>query len=257
MSKATVFDYQSQVGLTKHMGGLAATEALIHLCGIDAAHEVLEVGCGVGQTSVLLAERCGCRVVGVDLSAGMVAFAEARARKRGVSDRTEFRVGEITALPFEDGRFDVVFGESITVFAPDQRKAIHEYARVLKSGGVVGINETVWLKTPPPPEVEAWLSNDLGGGAQTRSVEGWKTLMEDAGLRVEMAEGHEVDIRGEMRGLIRRYGCSGMLGVFTRILGLFIRDSEYRAFVRETQQVGVMPENLSEYLGYGLFVARK
>ncbi|NIS79883.1 MAG: methyltransferase domain-containing protein [Anaerolineales bacterium] len=256
MSKTTVFDYQAQVGLTKHMGGLAATETLIRLCGIEAAHEVLEVGCGVGQTSVLLVKRCGCRVVGVDLRPGMLAFAEARARKHRVSDRTEFRVGDITDLPFGDKKFDVVFGESITVFAPDHAKAIHEYARVLKHGGVLGLNETVWLKTPPP-EIEAWMSRELSGGAHTRTVGDWGALMEGADLSLDVSQVHAYDIRTELRGMLQRYGCGGYLVVVLRQIGLYIRDPDYRSFVREIQQDRVIPENLDEYLGYGLFVARK
>jgi SAM-dependent methyltransferase len=256
MSKPSVFEYQAQVGLTKHLGGLAATETLMRLCAIEPDHEVLEVGCGVGQTSVLLAKQCGCRLVGVDIREGMIEFARKRARRHGLSDRIEFRLGDISYLPFEEGRFDVVFGESITVFATDHAKAITEYARVLKPGGAVGINETIWLK-PPPPEIRAWISQDLGGEAHTCLVEEWKALFEEAGLRIETAQANTIDIRQEARGLIQRYGLGGFLGVMVRMLGLYIRDPDYRTFTRESINVGVIPENIYEYLGYGLFVARK
>jgi ubiquinone/menaquinone biosynthesis C-methylase UbiE len=257
MKGKTVFDYQAQAGLTKHMGGLAATEKLIRMCGIDADHEVLEVGCGVGQTSALIAERTGCRLIGLDISEGMLEFARRRARSAGVADRTEFRLGDITDLPFEDERFDVVFGESITVFAPDHAKALEEYVRVVKPGGAVGINEVAWLKTPVPPEFEAWLSQDLAAGSHTRSVESWQTLLETVGMRVESVEANAIDVREETRGLLQRYGLGGMLGVFGRILRMYIRDPEYRSFVRESQEGGLIPENLSEYVGYCLLVARK
>jgi SAM-dependent methyltransferase len=256
MSKPSVFEYQAQVGLTKHMGGLAATETLMRLCEIEPDHEVLEVGCGVGQTSALLAKRCGCRLVGVDIREGMIEFARKRARRHGLSDRTEFRLGDISNLPFEEERFDVAFGESITVFATDHAKAIMEYARVLKPGGAVGINETIWLK-PPPPEILAWLSQDLGGEAHTDVVEGWKALFEKAGLRIETAQANPINIRQEARGLLQRYGLGGFLGAMGRMLGLYLQDPEYRAFSRETRDVGVTPKNITEYLGYGLFVARK
>ncbi len=257
MLERTIFDFQSQVGLTKHMGGLAATKALIRLCQIEPGQEVLEVGCGVGQTSVLLAVRYGCRVVGVDLSPGMLEFARERARQQAVSDRTEFRLGDIVDLPFEDDRFDVVFGESVTVFAPDHLGAIREYARVLRPGGVVGLNETAWMEALPPPEIVAWISRDGGGGARTHAVEGWVALLETAGLSVEAARAYPLEPRREARGLLRRYGLGGMLGVTARALRLYLRDPAYRSFVRDSRAAGVLPENLSDYLGYGLFVARK
>ena len=68
----TFFDFAAEVGLTKHIGGIAATEALIELCKIGKASYVLDVGCGVGVTACFIAERVGCRVVGVDILEKMV-----------------------------------------------------------------------------------------------------------------------------------------------------------------------------------------
>ena len=41
-------DFQSLVGITKHMGGLGATRELLALCRVETAREILEVGCGIG-----------------------------------------------------------------------------------------------------------------------------------------------------------------------------------------------------------------
>ena len=93
MPKTTVFDYQAYAGLTKHLGGLAATEELIRLCEISSDDEVLEVGCGVGQTASLLAKRIGCRVVGVDLAAvdelglAQVSTFQADLGEEGLAER--------------------------------------------------------------------------------------------------------------------------------------------------------------------------
>jgi hypothetical protein len=48
-----------------------------------------------------------------------------------------------------------------------------------------------------------------------------------------------------------------MLGVFCRILSLYAKNPSYRKFVKRVQTSGVVPENLDEYLGYGLYVGRK
>jgi len=66
--KQSVFDFQAEVGLTKHLGGVGATEELIELCHIGEGKHVLDVGCGVGVTPCFIAKRYGCRVVGVDIS---------------------------------------------------------------------------------------------------------------------------------------------------------------------------------------------
>jgi SAM-dependent methyltransferase len=257
MTKKTIFDYQAAVGLTKHMGGMEATETLIRQCEIGPEDSVLEVGCGVGQTSVLLVKRCGCHVMGVDISESMIKSATERARKHGVTDMIEFRQGDISNLPFEDDRFDVVLSESVTAFAPDHAKAIQEYARVLKPGGALGLNEGLYVKEDPPEEILAWFAQDASGGGHTRHLESWKMLLRDAGFRIEAVEVHPPDISQELRGLLKRYGCIGYLGVMARILRLYLRDPEYRSFVREVQKGGVVPKSLNEYFGYGLFVARK
>jgi len=49
-NKKTIFDFQAEVNLTKHIGGLQATEELIELCYIDQGKYVLDVRCGIGIT---------------------------------------------------------------------------------------------------------------------------------------------------------------------------------------------------------------
>ncbi|HEY42583.1 MAG TPA: class I SAM-dependent methyltransferase [Anaerolineae bacterium] len=256
MSKRTVFDYQAYAGHTKHLGGMAATEELVDLCEISSDDEVLEVGCGVGQTAVWLARRIGCRVIGVDNLQGMVERARERAERAGVEERVEFRVANIIDLPFEDDRFDAVFGESITVFATDHAKAIKEYARVVKPGGLVGLNESTWLQ-PPSPELIAWLSQDMAANATAHTAEEWEGLLESAGLQDLVVRISKVDTRKEVLGLFRRYGCGGFLQIIGRALTLYLRNPEYRNFVRETREGGIIPENTQDYLGYGLYIGRK
>jgi arsenite methyltransferase len=253
----TFFDFAAEVGLTKHLGGLEATEELIELCHIAEGRYVLDVGCGAGATPCFIAKRCGCRVVGVDISAGMILRSRERAKREGIADRVEFRVADAQDLPFEDGLFDVVITESVSAFPEDKQKAVNEYVRVTKPGGYVGLNESTWLKVPPPPEMIAWASQDLGANAKPLMSDDWAGLLESAGLREMVIRTYEIDTRDEARGLLQRYGCRGMLGIWARILSLFARSPAYREFVREVRDQGVTPENLDEYFGYGLYVGKK
>ncbi len=100
------FDFAAEVGLTKHIGGVAATEALVALCHIHRNSYVLDVGCGAGATACFLAKRAGCRVIGVDILAGMVERSRERAAREKVADRVEFQVADAQDLPFADGIFD-------------------------------------------------------------------------------------------------------------------------------------------------------
>jgi arsenite methyltransferase len=251
------FDFAAEAGLTKHFGGLEATDKLVELCKIGKGSYVLDVGCGVGHTPCYLAKRHGCRVVGVDINMRMIERSRETAEREGVSDMTEFRVADAQELPFEDETFDAVITESVTVFPEDKHRAVREYARVTKPGGYVGLNEATWLKTPPPPEIIAWASQDLGACVKPLTSDDWVGLMEDAGLTETVMHVREVEPRAEAKGLVRRYGYGGMLRSLYRALSLYLRNPSYRRFVKEVQKEGITPDNLEEYLGYGLFVGRK
>jgi hypothetical protein len=69
---AKFFDMQANVGITKHNGGFEATKELLSLCHIEAAQDVLDVGCGIGVGPAYIAKSYPCRVVGVDISEKMI-----------------------------------------------------------------------------------------------------------------------------------------------------------------------------------------
>ena len=256
-SQQTFFDFAAEVGLTKHIGGLEATEVILELCHISKGMYVLDVGCGAGITPVFIAKRYGCRVVGVDISEGMVKRSKESIKRERVTDRVEFRVADAQDLPFDDNSFDAVITESVTAFPEDKQKAVNEYVRVTKSGGYVGLNESTWLKVPPPPELVAWASQDLGANVKPLTSSEWVGLLEAAGLREMVVKPYEINVQEEARGIYRRYGCRGMLGIMFRMLSLYARSPAYRKFVKEVRKNGVTPKNLDEYFGYGLYVGRK
>jgi arsenite methyltransferase len=158
-------------------------------------------------TPCFIAKRHGCRVVGVDILAAMVGRSGQRAKREGVADSVEVRVADAQELPFADGLFDAVITESATAFPADKQKAVNEYARVVKPGGYVGLNESTRLKCPPPPEMIAWASQDLGAGVKPMTSDEWRTLLETAGL-ADIVERHvKINGRDESKGLLRRCGC--------------------------------------------------
>lgn len=87
-SENTIRDYldmQARVGITKHLGGFAATNELLARCHVDTAREVLYVGSGIGVGPAYIARRYGCHVVAVDISAQMIAWSRLRAQEEAVA----------------------------------------------------------------------------------------------------------------------------------------------------------------------------
>jgi SAM-dependent methyltransferase len=251
------FDFAAEVGLTKHLGGVEATQELVKLCQINEASTVLDVGCGVGVTPCFLAQEYGCEVVGIDHIQAMIEKSQKRAKKEGVTEQVEFKVADAHDLPFDDDTFDVVMTESVVAVLDDKQKAMKEFVRVTKPTGYVGLNESTWLKYPPPPEIVAWVSQDIGGSAQPLTSLAWVSLLDQAELHNITAKTIDIDVKDESKELLNRYGILDMLGVFWRMLSLYLKSSDYRDFVRGVGKSGVVPKKIDAYFAYGLFVGQK
>ena len=252
------FEIQSYWGVTKHMGGLRATDELAALCHIDRSSYVLEVGCGVGVTSCQLARRTGCRLLGVDISDKMVEWARQRARRRSLEQLLEFRTADAQDLPFETDRFDAVICESVTAFPPDQQRAVNEYARVTRPGGYVGLNEGTWLKAPPGDLVE-YIARTMAN-ARFQDPQSWQALLENAGLQDTIAVTHPINALtqrlDEMQGL-DAHDLLDRLRAIGSLVGLLVRNADFRRYAREITPSRSIIRNLFAHLGYGIYVGRK
>jgi len=126
----------------------------------------LDLGCGPGTATLPLARRVGPggSVLGVDLTAPMVAWAERAATKEGITN-ARFAVGDAEDLSdLGAATFDLVISNFGVIFAPDPLRMVQEVARVLKPGGVfaftvwrpIGVLVETWAISdsisPPPPE---------------------------------------------------------------------------------------------------------
>lgn len=100
----------------------------------DKNLRILDVGCGAGFFSVLLAKE-GYQVTGVDLTPDMVE----NARTLAAEEKTdcEFLVMDAENLRFADESFDVVISRNLTWTLPDVKSAYREWVRVLKKGGIL------------------------------------------------------------------------------------------------------------------------
>jgi ubiquinone/menaquinone biosynthesis C-methylase UbiE len=250
-SKSKYLDMQAYVGITKHNGGCAATDELLSLCHINTAHEVLNVGCGIGVTSAYIARQYACRVAGVDISEKMIAWSRKRAREARVEDKVEFQAADVLDLPYEADRFDVVFAESVLGFVEDKPRAIRECIRVTKPGGYVGLNETFWIKELTS-EMAGRVRNAVGMSVPT--VATWQTLWEACGLNERVVKIYRIDARKELRGRMQWLGARWVLGGFGRLLRLYFQEPASRSFLKDAFDA---PMETLEYMGYGLFVGQK
>jgi SAM-dependent methyltransferase len=121
-----------------HTMGRLATGALADLVAVTAADAVLDAGSGIGGTSRFLADRHGCRVSTVDLTAEYCATARWLDDLVGLP-AIDVRHGDVTDLPFPDGAFTVVFSQHVQMNVADKPALYREAHRVLAPGGRLAI----------------------------------------------------------------------------------------------------------------------
>jgi len=117
------------------------TERMLRAAGIGAGMRVLDVGCGVGEVSLLVSELVGPdgSVVGVDLDGDAVRFADERRAARGVAN-VVFHQGDARSLPSDD-LFDAAVGRFVLMFMSDPTAALRLIAQRVRSGGIVAFHE--------------------------------------------------------------------------------------------------------------------
>ena len=143
---APVYDSMNRLmtlGLDRRWRTLAANSV------VRRDDRVLDACCGTGDLAVA-AERAGGHVTGIDFSDKMLA----RAREK--SSTVEWLQGDVTALPFEDGSFDVVtVGFGVRNLA-DLESGLRELSRVLVPGGRLGCLEITRPRGALRPFFRAW-----------------------------------------------------------------------------------------------------
>ena len=128
-------------------------EDLVELAGPQPGERVLDVACGTGVVTRLVAPLVGAtgKVVGQDLNAGRIAVARSLSSVPGVT--IEWQESDVSALPIPDATFDLVCCQQGLQFFPDRLAALGEMSRVLVSGGRLAFS--VWRSIEHQPGVLA------------------------------------------------------------------------------------------------------
>ena len=111
-------------------------EHIVQRVGVGVGERVLDVACGTGNAAIRAAQ-AGSSVTALDLAPELFSAGRALAADAGVD--VDWVEGDAEALPFDDGRFDVVLSTFGVMFAPRHETAARELARVLKPGGRLGL----------------------------------------------------------------------------------------------------------------------
>jgi SAM-dependent methyltransferase len=148
-------------------------EAVLEALAPVEDRRVLEIACGTGRFTVMLAER-DADVIGLDISGPMLQQGREKAARAGVSDHLEFMRGDAARLPFPDDHFDAVFAMRFFHLADTPRDFLTEMARVS--------SELVFFDTFNAGSARTVYNWALPMGSRLYEDREVRDLVEDAGL---------------------------------------------------------------------------
>jgi ubiquinone/menaquinone biosynthesis C-methylase UbiE len=175
-----------------HPLGHQATQALIDALDLQAGHQVLEIGCGTGNTAILISNTKDVEVVGIDILPEMLSAARKRILWAGNTKRVQILQASAISLPFCSNSFDRIYTESVLGFQDERRaeRMLAEIFRTLKPGGLYVANEAIWKEDVSQAIVDAihdTSMDDFGlcqASPQAWSLKHWLNVMRQAGFAV-------------------------------------------------------------------------
>lgn len=138
---------------------LRMNEVMAEAASVLPGESILDAGCGVGGSSIFLAQQYGAKVTGITLSGKQVLQATANARQKGVTGKTDFAVMNYCDTGFADESFDVVWGCESICYAGSKEQFIGEAWRLLKPGGrlVIADGFVTDFENNEDPVIRQWL----------------------------------------------------------------------------------------------------
>jgi ubiquinone/menaquinone biosynthesis C-methylase UbiE len=252
IDKCDIFDFMAKyVGLSVlHPGGFISTNRLLDKFNIDKSKRVLDIACGKGTTSILIAKRFGCKIVGIDICPDLIREAKELAQRNKVDHLIDFKVADATRLPFIDNEFDVTIAQAMLVLIENKELVIKEALRVLNPAGLAGWIELTWQKQPTDAFMRQ-VSEVICAYCMlnVKTVNNWDKLFIDSGAQQLDTEIFPMYFSGFL-GMIKDEGFVNSI----RVIKKYLIDKKVRTRMMTMNRFFKQNEDI---FGYGIYTMEK
>jgi len=185
MTDLTETFWLAHTGLPREAPGSAeTTRLLLRLAGdLPERPRILDIGCGTGPASVLLAQLTGGQVTAVDRHEPFLEALRDRARAAGVDERIETVAASMDDLPVAAGSVDLLWAEG-SAYLMGFDNALAAWRPLLAPGGTLVLTEAEWLTADPAPAARAFWDADYPA---MRTTAGNVAAIQRAGWTVRAA----------------------------------------------------------------------
>lgn len=150
------FGYYDEKATSHHRSVIRANEVLAAWGNIEPGARIIDAGCGLGHSTLWLAEHYNARATGITIVPKQVETMQKFIDKKGIKN-VDFLEASYFNMPFEDNSADVVWAIESVCHAKDKSQFYKEAYRVLKPGGKLLIGENLRPARPMEPAKEALL----------------------------------------------------------------------------------------------------
>lgn len=229
-------------------GSSAVTKRALELLGAekDAPLQALDIGCGTGAQTFVLAEHTSWNITAVDIFPEFLERLEEGAVSTGLTDRVSVSNQSMDSLSFEEGQFDVIWSEG-AAYIMGFDNAVREWRRFLKTGGALAVSEISWFTGSRPRELEKYWTEAY---PQIETVSNKIKVLEESGYSPAAyfalpeycwLEEYYRPVESHLGEFLMRHHHS----------------SEAAAFAEGEKQEIALFKKYKEYYGYGFYLARK
>lgn len=221
-------------------------KALSYCNKLPKEPSILDVGCGPGMQTLVLAQTLNCKITAIDMTEEYLSQLRESAEAANLSDRISIINMDMNELSFETESFDLIWAEG-SAYIMGVENALNDWRSYLKPDGYIAFTELVWLKSNPPGELFEFFQKEYPSMTNVES-----------NLSIIRSSGYE--IVGNFTLPDSTWWDDYYTPLETKILQLnkkFKDDSEALNIINTTRLEIEMKRLYPEWYGYEFFIARK
>ncbi len=131
----------------------ATLKALSFIDNLTPESRIVDLGCGTGGQTMVLAQNAPGQITGIDLFPDFIRLFNKNAERLNLQDRVKGEIGSMDKLSFQEEELDLIWSEG-AIYNIGFVRGLTEWRKFLKTGGYIAVTEASWFTGERPEEIE-------------------------------------------------------------------------------------------------------